>query len=68
MIDFELLYPNFFSNLNLKEGVSLTKNDCRIAALIHLKLSNKEFAEILNITLSGVKNAKGRFNSKLEND
>lgn len=25
MIDFELLYPNFFSNLNLKEGVSLTK-------------------------------------------
>ncbi len=66
MIDFELLYPNFFTSLILKDGVSLTKNDCRVAALMHLKLSNKEMTEVLHITLSGVKNAKARFRAKLK--
>lgn len=66
IIDFELLYPNYFKSLPLKKGVELTKNDYRIAALSHLKLSNKEIVEVLNITLSGVKNAKSRLNSKLK--
>ena len=65
IIDFELLYPNYFSSLLLQPECTLTKNDYRIAALFHLKLSNKEMVEILNITLSGVKNAKTRFKSKL---
>lgn len=66
IIDFELLYPSYFNSLPLKEGESLTKNDYRISALSHLKLSNKEIAEILNITLSGVKVAKNRLNSKIK--
>ena len=66
MIDFELLYPTYFDSLQLQENMELTKNDYRISALSHLKLSNKETAAILNITLSGVKIAKNRFNSKLK--
>lgn len=67
IIDFEILYPEFYKNLALKKDAKLTNNDRRIAALCHLNLTNKEISNILCISLSGVKNAKSRFNSKLIN-
>ena len=68
IIDFELLYPNYFNSIVLIDENKLTKNDFRIAALSHLKLSNKEIAEVLSITLSGVKIAKNRLNSKVKKE
>lgn len=65
MVEFNLLYPQVFSKM---EGlpVKLSKNDYRITALLKLKLTNKEMAEILHITLSGVKAAKSRLRAKIK--
>lgn len=63
MVEFEALYPGFFKKLE-KLPVKLSKNDFRVAALMKLKLSNKEMAEVLHISLSGVKAAKNRFRAK----
>jgi|GEM_PF-6398446 len=64
MIEFELLYKDFFQSLNPQEN-KLTKNDLRLAALVKLNLSNKEIAEVQNITPDGVKKAKNRLRKKL---
>lgn len=64
MIEFELIYKDFFQSLNPQEN-KLTKNDLKLAALIKLNLSNKEIAEVQNITPDGVKKAKNRLRKKL---
>lgn len=64
VIEFEMVYPGFFTALK-PETQKLTKNDLRTAALIKLKLSNKEMAEVLNITSEGVKKSKNRLKKKL---
>lgn len=65
VIEFEMVYKGFFDSLLPKEN-KLTKNDLRMAALIKLNLSNKEIAEVLHITLEGVKKAKHRLKKKLQ--
>ncbi len=64
VIEFEMVYKGFFEGLKPQEN-NLTKNDLRMAALIRLGLSNKEIAEVLNITSEGVKKAKHRLKKKL---
>jgi len=65
MVEFNLLYPGMFTKMEALD-VKLTKNDYRISALVKLKLTNKEMADILNITLSGVKAAKSRLRAKIK--
>ncbi len=65
VIEFEMVYKGFFDSLRPQEN-KLTKNDLRMAALIKLNLSNKEIAEVLSITLEGVKKAKHRLKKKLQ--
>ena len=64
VIEFEMVYKGFFDGLNPQEH-KLTKNDLRMAALIRLNLSNKEIADVLNISNEGVKKAKHRLKKKL---
>ena len=64
MVEFEVVHKGFFDRLGQRvEG--LTPNDQRLASLVRLKLSNKEMAEVLNITLEGVKKARSRLKKKL---
>lgn len=65
MVEFEALYPGFFNKLE-RLPIKLSKNDYRVAALMKLKLSNKEMTEVLHISLSGVKAAKNRFRAKFQ--
>lgn len=65
VIEFEMVYKGFFDSLQPQEN-KLTKTDLRMAALIKLNLSNKEIAEVLSITLEGVKKAKHRLKKKLQ--
>ena len=64
MIEFEVLYKGFFSELKA-ENSSLTKNDLRFLALVKLKLSDKEIAELLNIAYGSVRKIKYRLKKKL---
>lgn len=65
IFEFEMAYPGFFDKLKARTS-GLTKNDLRLAALMKLKLSNKEIALSLNISPDGVKKAKTRFKKKLD--
>jgi|GEM_PF-2557007 len=65
IMEFDFLYPQVFARLE-KLPVKLSKNDYRYAAMIKLKLTNKEMASILNITLGGVKAAKNRLRNKIK--
>lgn len=67
MLEFEVVHQGFFDRLR-NRFPGLTQNDQRLACLLRLQLSNKEMAEILNITLEGVKKAKSRLKKKLELD
>lgn len=61
MLDFELIYPEYFPNLKSTSS-KLTKNDLCFLAFDKLKLSHKEIAEILSIELPSVK--KGLYRAK----
>lgn len=61
---FEATYPNFFRLLADKNG-ELTLNEQRLAALMKIKLSNKEMATILNISNDSVVRAKYRLRDRL---
>lgn len=64
MNQFDLIHNNILSKLkNIHPNIS--NNDLRIISLIKLNLSNKEIAEILNITTDSVKTAKKRLKKKL---
>lgn len=65
VIEFEMVYKGFFDSLHPQEN-KLSKTDLRMAALIKLNLSNKEIADVLSITLEGVKKAKHRLKKKLQ--
>lgn len=61
------VYPNFFFNLK-KRFLHLSEGDIRLLTLIRLQSSNKEMANMLGITLEGVKKAKQRLRKKLNLD
>lgn len=61
---FSKVYPGFFVSLN-KENPALSTTDTRIAALIKLGLNNAEMANMLGITVEGIKKAKQRLRKKM---
>jgi tetratricopeptide (TPR) repeat protein len=67
MAEFSLLHPNFFRNLESNFS-GITNTDKKISALIKLGLSNKEIANLMNITENGAKKAKQRLKSKLTSE
>lgn len=64
LIEFEKLFPEFIPTLK-NEHQNLTKNDIRLCTLIKLGLTNKEVAELLNISYDGLKTAKKRLKKRM---
>lgn len=62
---FSKVYPGFFVNLS-KENPNLSTTDTRIVALMKLGLSNAEMANMLGITVEGIKKAKQRLRKKMD--
>jgi tetratricopeptide (TPR) repeat protein/DNA-binding CsgD family transcriptional regulator len=62
---FSKVYPGFFVSLS-KENPSLSTTDTRIVALIKLGLNNAEMANMLGITIEGIKKAKQRLRKKMD--
>jgi DNA-binding NarL/FixJ family response regulator len=61
------VYPNFF--FGIKNTFShLSETDIRLLTLIKLQSSNKEMANMLGITVEGVKKAKQRLRKKMNLD
>jgi len=63
---FSKVYPGFFVSLN-KENPTLSTTDIRIVALMKLGLNNAEMANMLGITVEGIKKAKQRLRKKMDN-
>ena len=61
---FEQVHVDFNKRMLLKHP-EITSNDLRIIALIKMNLSSKEIANILNISLAGIKKARYRLRKKL---
>ncbi len=61
------VYPGFFINLN-KNHPHLSSTDVRMLALIKLGLNNTEMANMLGITVEGIKKAKQRLRKKINID
>ena len=61
---FEAVHKNFESNVK-RQYPSVSANDLRLMALIKMNLSNKEIANILNISNEGIKKARYRLRKKL---
>ena len=64
-IEFGGIYNDFFKNLEKISLNKLTKNELRLCSLIKLNLSNKEMADLLYISVDGVKKAKNRLSKKI---
>ena len=62
---FEKVHPDFFKELASKHP-GLTDYEVRFCAYLHMKLSTKEIAALLNITPESVTKAKMRLNKKLK--
>lgn len=65
-LHFEQVHPDFFKDL-LAKCPSLTPYEMRLLAYLHLNMSTKEIATLLNINPDSVYKAKTRLNKKLEN-
>ena len=63
-LQFEAVYPRFFERLKQLQN-QLGRNDDRLAAMIRIKLSNKEIATALNISPESVGRAKHRLKQRL---
>ncbi|MFN0201687.1 MAG: 7TM diverse intracellular signaling domain-containing protein [Bacteroidia bacterium] len=66
-LHFEQVHPDFFKNLTEKHP-NLTAHEIRLSAYLHLNLSTKEIASLLNIAPASVLTAKMRLNKKLNNN
>jgi hypothetical protein len=64
-IHFEQVNPTFFQELSAK-CPDLTAYEIRLSAYLHLNMTPKEIATMLNINLQSVYKAKMRLNKKLE--
>jgi tetratricopeptide (TPR) repeat protein len=63
-LHFEQVHPDFFKELHERHP-GLTAYEVRLYAYLHMKLSTKEIAGLLNITAASVIKAKVRLNKKL---
>lgn len=63
-LHFEQVHPDFFAQLKA-EHPNLTAYEIRLYTYLHMKLSTKEIAGLLNITPASVIKAKVRLNKKL---
>ncbi|MBC7401447.1 MAG: hypothetical protein H7289_16020 [Mucilaginibacter sp.] len=61
------VYPNFFFGIK-KTFLHLSETDIRLLTLIKLQCTNKEMANMLGITIEGVKKAKQRLRKKMKLD
>lgn len=62
---FSKVHIGFFENIK-KKHPNLTTSDARILSLIRLELSNTEMANMLGITMEGIKKSKQRLRKKME--
>lgn len=62
---FAKVYPGFFVNIS-KNYPQLSATDTRMLALIKLGLNNPEMANMLGITVEGIKKAKQRLRKKID--
>jgi Tfp pilus assembly protein PilF/DNA-binding CsgD family transcriptional regulator len=62
---FAKVYPGFFVNVS-KKYPHLSATDTRLLALIKLGLNNAEMANMLGITVEGIKKAKQRLRKKID--
>jgi len=62
---FSKVHPGFFVNLS-KQHPHLSATDTRMLALIKLGLNNVEMANMLGITVEGIKKAKQRLRKKMD--
>jgi tetratricopeptide (TPR) repeat protein/DNA-binding CsgD family transcriptional regulator len=63
-VHFEQVHPDFFKNLS-EQHPDLTPYEIRLCAYIHLNMSAKEIAGLLNIATGSVHKAKMRLNKKM---
>jgi 7TM diverse intracellular signalling len=63
-LHFEKVHPSFFEELKNKYP-DLTKSETRLCAYLHLNMSTKEIAALLNIDPGSVRRAKTRLNKKM---
>lgn len=63
-LHFEEVHPNFFANLQ-GHYQALSQNEQKLCAYIKMQLSNKEIAQILNISTRGLETARYRIKKKL---
>lgn len=61
---FEDVHKNFNTNVT-KKYPEITPNELRLMALIKMNLSSKEIANILNISIPGIKKARQRLRKKM---
>lgn len=64
LLNFNQIYPNFFSRL-LKKHPNLTETEQKLAAMLLMELKSKEIAGVLNIALSSVNKARNRLRKKI---
>lgn len=62
--NFDRIHENFFLNLRSKYP-ELTSNDLRFCAYLHLNLSSKDIAHLMNITPKGVEVGRYRIRKKI---
>jgi DNA-binding CsgD family transcriptional regulator len=63
-LHFEQVHPDFFKDL-LAKHPNLTAYEVRLCAYLHIQLSTKEIASLLNINPASVLTAKTRLNKKM---
>jgi len=62
---FQEVHANFYSTVS-KAYPNVTSGDMRLMSLIKMNLSSKEMANILNISIPGIKKARQRLRKKME--
>ena len=62
---FEEVHKDFNGNVN-KKFPEITPNELRLMALLKMNLSSKEIANILNISIPGIKKARQRLRKKMQ--
>lgn len=55
-----------FNSIALKKYPTITPNELRLMALLKMNLSSKEIANILNISIPGIKKARQRLRKKMD--
>ncbi len=66
MVEFELIYTRFFSELKKVSSNDFTSGERRLLALIKLGLTNQEIADHIFISADSVKKSKNRLFKKID--